>query len=243
VVVVSLERVAISPLSPSLLRHDIGDERLGRLHASAAKLGTALGASMVLNVNSTATGGGVAEMLHTLLGYARGAGLDVRWMVLDAPPEFFVLTKRLHHMLHGVDPGGAIDRVQLACLAIQDVDENGLLVNALQRAATVVVQKSLAEGFGLTATEAMWKSKPVVASRVCTSAQIVSGETGWLIDDPGDAGAFAAAVCSLLEDPILAGQLGDRARASVAEHFLPDRHLTQWSELLQRLLEPSVPAV
>lgn len=90
----------------------------------------------------------------------------------------------------------------------------------------------------------MWKSKPVVASRVGgIPAQIVSGETGWLVDDPGDHAAFAAAVRSLLEDPILAGRLGDRARASVAEHFLPDRHLTQWSELCLGLLQPSVPTV
>ena len=57
-------------------------------------------------------------------------------------------------------------RVHLVCLPMDDVDENAHLVNALQRRATIVVQKSLVEGFGLTVTEAMWKGRPVVASGV-----------------------------------------------------------------------------
>ena len=54
-------------------------------------------------------------------------------------------------------------RVHLANLPTDDVEENAIIVNALQRRADVVVQKSLAEGFGLTVTEAMWKSRPIVA--------------------------------------------------------------------------------
>ena len=57
-------------------------------------------------------------------------------------------------------------RVHLALLPMEDADENAVIVNALQRRADVVVQKSLAEGFGLTVAEAMWKGRPVVASRV-----------------------------------------------------------------------------
>ena len=55
------------------------------------------------NVNSTARGGGVAEMLRSLIGYARGAGVDARWVVIEGDPEFFDVTKRLHNRLHGVD--------------------------------------------------------------------------------------------------------------------------------------------
>ena len=68
--------------------------------------------------------------------------------------------------------GGALPRrasrarIHLACLPMDDVEENAAMVNALQRRADVVVQKSLAEGFGLTVAEAMWKARPVVASRV-----------------------------------------------------------------------------
>ena len=68
-----------------------------------------------------------------------------------------------------------------------DPDEAAIIVNALQRHATVVTQKSLAEGFGLTVVEAMWKHRPVVASRVGGIVdQIVDGEHGLLIDDPHD---------------------------------------------------------
>ena len=77
---------------------------------------------------------------------------------------------------------------------MDDVEENAAIVNAIQRRADVVVQKSLAEGFGLTVAEAMWKARPVVASRVGgIQDQIVDGESGLLIDDPTDLGAAAAA--------------------------------------------------
>ena len=57
-------------------------------------------------MNSTAFGGGVAEMLRSLIGYARGAGLDGRWVVVEGDDEFFVLTKRLHNRLHGAQGDG-----------------------------------------------------------------------------------------------------------------------------------------
>ena len=57
-------------------------------------------------------------------------------------------------------------RVHLALLPMADADENAVIVNALQRRADVVAQKSLAEGFGLTVSEAMWKGRPVVASEI-----------------------------------------------------------------------------
>ena len=86
-------------------------------------------------------------------------------------------------------------RIHLCSLPMDDIDENAYLVNALQRHATVVVQKSLVEGFGLTVTEPMWKGKPVVASRVGgIQDQIVDGESGLLLDDPGDLDEFAAAL-------------------------------------------------
>ena len=52
-------------------------------------------------MSSTAVGGGVAEMVRSLLAYARGAGVDARWVVIDGTPEFFRLTKRIHNAIHG----------------------------------------------------------------------------------------------------------------------------------------------
>ncbi len=470
-----MRTVPVPVLPPDMLLPIIGEQRVQSLLEVGERVRQALGSRIILNVNSTASGGGVAEMLHTLLGYARGVGIDMRWMTIDAPPEFFTFTKRMHHMLHGVngfeltgddkrvyeavlasqatdlrvnvrpgdvvllhdpqtaglarplmalgakvawrchvgttqrndateraweflrpylqgvpivvsqrsylpawvpaeltveiapsidplstknmdldpafgrellqaagllsdgsggeltpltfarrdgsrgrveraadvlqagppppadaklivqisrwdplkdmagvmdafadyifpnqdchlllagpnvttvadDPEGAtvlhdcMDRwrelpaavrqhVHLACLPMRDMDENAVLVNALQREAAVVTQKSLAEGFGLTVTEAMWKGRPVVATDVGgIAAQITSGETGVLIEDPRDLAAFGTAVSGLLLDPERAARIGERGRQRVNEHFLPDRHLQEWAALVLRML-------
>ena len=60
----------------------------------------------VFNINSTATGGGVAELLQTLLAYARGAGVDARWVVVNGDGRFFEITKRIHNRLYGVPGDG-----------------------------------------------------------------------------------------------------------------------------------------
>ena len=128
-------------------------------------------------------------------------------------------------------------RVHLACLPMDDVEENAAMVNALQRRADVVVQKSLAEGFGLTVAEAMWKSRPVVASRIGgIQDQIVDGESGLLLDDPADLGAAAAAIDGLLADPARAQAIGVAARERVRESFLGTRHLVQYMALLEQML-------
>jgi trehalose synthase len=129
------------------------------------------------------------------------------------------------------------DRVHLCGLPMDDVDENAHLVNALQRYADVVVQKSLAEGFGLTVTEPMWKSRPVVASAVGgIQDQIVDGESGVLLEDPRDLNAFAGALSTLLGDEALAAKLGAGAHERVQDRFLPDRHLAQYVDLFERAI-------
>ena len=126
-------------------------------------------------------------------------------------------------------------RVHLASLPMVDAEENAAIVNALQRHADVVVQKSLAEGFGLTVAEAMWKRRAVVASRVGgIQDQIVDGESGTLIADPGDLAEFARALMELLGDPARAAQMGLAARERVREHFLAPHHLALYFELIER---------
>jgi trehalose synthase len=137
-------------------------------------------------------------------------------------------------------------RVHLASLPMDDLEENAAIVNALHGRASVVVQKSLAEGFGLTVAEAMWKQRPVVASRVGgIQDQIVDGESGILISHPRDHEEFGHAVVALLENPGRAGQIGRAAQLRIRDHFLGPYHLRDYFDLIQRLATESgvVPAI
>lgn len=471
----SLTSVPIQPTDLATMEPIIGEERMQRLLATANEISSGMAGRSIVNVNSTAKGGGVAEMLHWLLRYVRGAGVNVNWYVIGGTPDFFVLTKRIHNMLHGnsgdgksltpgdfdtfqevslansselravvkpgdivvlhdpqtagiapemkrlgatviwrchvgterdselrreawdflrpnlenvdgfvftrqslvpdwvdqkrlviippsIDPfstknrpmskdrarsileqtgivqGGTVEtvpeftlangstgrvnrmadivrtgpapnpdmkfavqvsrwdrlkdmqgvmeafaehvnddhesrlvlagpvvtgvaddpeggevltecieawrelphferhRIQLVCIPMTDIDENAAIVNALQTHATLVIQKSLEEGFGLTVTEAMWKGKPVIASAVGgIQDQIVHGESGLLVNDPTNGAEFGAAVQSILDDDKFAHELGTSAERRVRENFLGDRHLLQYAELVHRL--------
>jgi trehalose synthase len=444
----------------------IGERRLAALEAAAAQARGALGGAAVWIVSSTAAGGGVAEMLHLLVGYAEDIGIGVHWVVLEADPAFFVITKRLHNRLHGAagdegalgpeearhygavcrdnaralkgrvrpgdvvilhdpqtaglaapliergarvawrchigtdrvnarteeawafllphlaachtfvfsrpsyvpdaltgedvriiapsidplspknrplprarvtallarigllegaresvtsavvggaaplrvsvplvvqvsrwdhlkdmagvlqgfadrvarrdearlalvgpavaavsdDPEGALvlqectrawealpararDTVRLVTLPMEDMDANALMVNAAQRHATVVVQKSLQEGFGLTVAEAMWKARPVLASAVGGIVDQVPPGTGVLLLDPTDLGAFGDALNDLLAHPEERARLGRAARRHVRAHYLTDRQLIDYASLLQAMtLAAPIPA-
>jgi trehalose synthase len=133
-------------------------------------------------------------------------------------------------------PAAARRRVHVACLPMDDPDENAAIVNALQTRADVVVQKSLAEGFGLTVSEAMWKGRPVLASGVGgIQDQILDEVTGLLLHDPTDLAAFGHAICRLLSDRSLAKRLGAAAHEHVRARFLESRHLEQWVALIAGL--------
>jgi len=133
-------------------------------------------------------------------------------------------------------PPAVRDRVHLVQVPMDDLDENALIVNAIQRRADVVVQKSLAEGFGLTVTEAMWKARPLVAGAVGgIPDQVVDGRDGILVD-PRDLVATGAAIAGLLADPGGAARLGAAARRRAREDFLGDRHLRQYVDLFAGLL-------
>jgi trehalose synthase len=133
-------------------------------------------------------------------------------------------------------PHDARARIHLACLPMADLEENAFTVNALQRQADIVVQKSVAEGFGLTVAEAMWKSRPVVASAVGGIQDQLSEGAGVLVA-PNDAVAFGSAVSALLRNPAELLTLGAAAHRRVAEVYLPDRHLLDFAALFARLAD------
>lgn len=454
--------VEIAPRPLETLRGILTEDRWDRFRTVAARAAEALTGRTVWNVSSTATGGGVAEMLHTLLGYATGAGVRTRWLVLEGDADFFAATKRLHNAIHGVGsvpavtaadraaydsvlarnsaalleqlrpgdlvllhdpqtaglvgpvrqagvpvvwrshigldapvptsvsawdflhgyletaddlvfsrqeyapswapadrlwvispsidplsaknrpiapqecvrilteagllsggsaagevvqgapppppdaplvvqvsrwdrlkdmpgvmrgfarmsprraaahlmlvgpavagvtddpegaqvyaecldiwrtlPAGVRERVHLASVPTDDTELNATIINAVQRHAAVVVQKSVAEGFGLTVTEALWKGRPVVASGVGGILdQISDGLDGLLIADPHDLDAFAAALEQVLADEQLARRLGEAAHLRVRDHYLGDRHLSQYAELFGTVLRRTSP--
>jgi trehalose synthase len=125
-------------------------------------------------------------------------------------------------------------RIHLASIPTLDIEENAAIVNALQRHATVIVQKSLHEGFGLTVTEAMWKSRPVVASAVGgIQDQIDDGIDGLLLENPSDLDAFAAAITRLFDNPAEARQLGVRGHARVLQRSLALSSLLSYGALIE----------
>ena len=133
-------------------------------------------------------------------------------------------------------PPAARDRAHLVSLPMEDVDENAAMVNALQRRADILVQKSIAEGFGLTVTEAMWKGRAIIASRVGgIRDQIEDGTHGLLLGDPRDLDEFGALLRQLLDDPWLAAKLGAAAHARAREQYLENRHLADWVRVIAAL--------
>jgi trehalose synthase len=137
-------------------------------------------------------------------------------------------------------PATVRGRVHLACIPMDDGDENAIIVNALQRHAMVVVQKSLVEGFGLTVTEAMWKGRTVVASKLGgIQDQITDGRDGLLVEDPYDIDAFADALRRPLADVDLADRLGAAAHDRVLGEYVGDRHLARYVDLFSDLARSS----
>jgi trehalose synthase len=107
-------------------------------------------------------------------------------------------------------------------------------INALQRAADIVLQKSIREGFGLTVSEAMWKNKPVIGGNTGgIRIQITDYHTGFLVNTPEGA---ALRIRYLLNNPEMLQNMGDKAREFVKENFLVTRHLREYLTLIYSLL-------
>jgi trehalose synthase len=133
-------------------------------------------------------------------------------------------------------PAAARARVLLVTLPLDDIDENAAMVNALQRHASVIAQKSLAEGFGLTVSEGMWKGRPVIGSAVGGIIDQIAEGTGILLPDPADLKTFGRAVRLLLDDQAQATRMGLAAHTYVRERYLGDVHLLRYARLLRTLI-------
>lgn len=224
------------------VRHDGSHGRVSR-HADVVRLGRAPGWDTPLVVQ-VSRWDPLKDMAGVMQGFARlvegGAPADAE-LVLAGPnvsgvaddPEGATVFEEVLEQWRAL-PHGVRDRVHIASLPTADAEENAAIVNALQRHAAVVVQKSFQEGFGLTVTEAMWKSRAVLASRVGgIQDQVEDGVNGLLLDDPADLDAFGARLKWLLENPAEARRLGIAARERVREHFLGVRHLLRYLDLIE----------
>ena len=197
---------------------ELTDEEIGRL---LAETGVPTGGRIVLQVSRWDR---LKDPMGVLRAFADHIAPDTpdTCLVLAGPaatsvrddPEQPEVLRELQAQLQALDASIA-SRVCIAQLPMEDQDENAAMVNALQRRADVVVQKSLAEGFGLTVAEAMWKSRPVVASHVGgISDQIEDGKSGVLVE-PKDLEAFGHSVTGLVNDRDRAARMGAAARSRV----------------------------
>jgi trehalose synthase len=110
--------------------------------------------------------------------------------------------------------------------------DNQILVNTLQRKSSVILQKSIREGFGLTVAEAQWKGTPVVASKIGgIPEQVINNKTGFLVN-PNDIAGCAEKVVTLLKDKKLAKEMGRQGKEFIRDNFLITRHLADYLALL-----------
>jgi trehalose synthase len=173
--------------------------------------------------------------------------LDLVRLVLAGPdpagvaddPEATGVLDELRAAYAGLHPA-VQDDIALIMLPMRSVEENALMVNALQRASTIVVQNSLREGFGLTIAEAMWKRIPVLSnSRACGPRQQVrDGVDGRLVRDPEDEAELRNAIHEMLASPADLRRMGQAAQRRVHAAFLVLGQLRSWDQLLAAALEP-----
>ncbi len=182
------------------------------------------------------------DPLGVIRGFVDEPGITDAHLMLAGPmpgavvddPEAATVLREVHELWESL-PASHRRRVHLANLPTEDAEENATIVNALQRRADVVVQKSLAEGFGLTVTEAMWKRRALVGGRVGgIRDQIDDGVSGILVD-PRDLMSFGNAVETVLGDPSLAAGFGAAAERRVRDRYLAPHYLGAYLQLFAEL--------
>ena len=154
--------------------------------------------------------------------------VDAQLVLLGAPasddPEGQIIYQNLQKEVEGMKDVHIINK------------QSELLVNAVQTQSNVIIQKSLREGFGLTVTEALWKSTPVVASDVGgIPLQVIDGETGYLCE-PTDYDDFAEKIVKIIEDQCLGKELGQNGKHHVQNNFLITRLMLEWIQQVKSIL-------
>lgn len=151
-------------------------------------------------------------------------------MATDDPEGTEIYEKVMRGAKDSIETGDII-------LVTDPMSSNFVFINALQRISSVIIQKSIREGFGLTVTEALWKGTPVVASNVGgIPIQITDGENGFLVE-PRDTKGFADRIIEILQHPDLAKEMGGKAREKVRRNFLITRLLLDYLDLLKDVLD------
>jgi len=167
---------------------------------------------------------GVIEAYRLVREEADDAQLVLAGSMATDDPEGF-------HVWEAVDAARANDPAIHLLSNIQQV--GNVQINAFQRAADVVIQKSIREGFGLTVSEGLWKGRPVIGGRAGGIAlQIEDGENGYLVDSVEEC---AKRSLELLSDPPRADSMGAAGREHVRRHFLSTRELEDWLDLFASL--------
>jgi trehalose synthase len=152
-------------------------------------------------------------------------------------PEGVEVLEELSARYTALDPHLQRDVVLLA-LPMDSQKQNALMVNALQRCASLVVQNSIREGFGLTVTEAMYKRLPVLASRAAgPRSQVEHGVHGWLIEDQLDPEGLADSIDHAMRDRIEAHSLAEAAQLRAHREFLVFRQAERWLEAMAASVE------
>lgn len=152
-------------------------------------------------------------------------------------PEGKAVLQELTQVYQSVDSEMQKD-IAILLLPLHSTKENALMVNAIQRASSVVVQNSLQEGFGLTATEAMWKRKPVLVSGAAgLRFQVQDYRTGRINYDPTDITALAHTLKSMLHSPKERDKWGFNGQIRVIQEFTLFSQLLKWLDVLSRNIE------
>jgi len=175
---------------------------------------------------------GSDEILHKRIKKSRLVlgGPDPKYVSDD--PEGMTVLQELIEKYKSIDTDLQED-IAILLLPLDNPKENALIVNALQYSSSIVVQNSIQEGFGLTATEAMWKKRPVLVSGAAgLDYQVIDNEHGKVNHDPTDIEKLAETINYMLNNPLKRDMWGFNAQVRVIENFTLFSQLRDWMKLL-----------